>query len=631
MTSQHRPCFASQGGPHLKWIVAALLTSHAGLLAWGAWKHSPTFDEIAYLPAGISHWHLGRFDLCRVNPPLTRALAAIPVLLVRPTTDWSHLVDPAFRPRFAVGRDFLEANGRRTFWYFGMARCACIPLSLVGGYFCYRWAAELYGPTSGILALTLWSVSPNVLAHGQLITPDMGGAVFGVVAGYAFWRWLRAPGWKRSYTAGFALGLAELARTTWIVLFGLFPILWLVWEFSAFRTRPWQTWMRRAGQLLLILLVGLYLLNVGFLFEGTFQRLRDYGFVCDALTGYTSDHSHGIYQANRFNGTWLGTVPVPFPEDYVLGLDAQKRDFEQKTWSYLRGEWRVGGWWYYYLYALAIKVPLGTWVIVVLAMSASVFQKRYSAPVRDELLLIAPAAVVLTLASSQTGINQHMRYVLPILPFAFVWVSKAARAIDLKHWQFLSIGAAALLWSVTSSLWIYPHNLSYFNELVGGPTNGHAHLLNSNIDWGQDLLYLQRWRDGHPEANPFGVAYSIPFVDPRLLGDNYSSVPLGPDGRTRKVAQSSKVGPIPGWYGISVNELHDRTKKYVYFLRFRPAAMAGYSIYIYHITLEEANRVRGELGLPELRRRQCDVWDQTRNKPAACESAVPGEGAVVDA
>jgi hypothetical protein len=28
--------------------------------------------------------------------------------------------------------------------------------------------------------------------------------------------------------------------------------------------------------------------------------------------------------------------------------------------------------------------------------------------------------------------------------------------------------------------------------------------------------------------------------------------------------------------------------------------MAGYSIYIYHISLDEANRVRRELGLPEL-------------------------------
>jgi hypothetical protein len=37
-----------------------------------------------------------------------------------------------------------------------------------------------------------------------------------------------------------------------------------------------------------------------------------------------------------------------------------------------------------------------------------------------------------------------------------------------------------------------------------------------------------------------------------------------------------------------------------YFSNFDPVAMAGYSIRIYHITIEDANRVRRELGLPEL-------------------------------
>lgn len=37
-----------------------------------------------------------------------------------------------------------------------------------------------------------------------------------------------------------------------------------------------------------------------------------------------------------------------------------------------------------------------------------------------------------------------------------------------------------LAWFVASSLWIYPHSLSYFNESIGGPLNGPEHLLGSN-------------------------------------------------------------------------------------------------------------------------------------------------------
>ena len=49
--------------------------------------------------------------------------------------------------------------------------------------------------------------------------------------------------------------------------------------------------------------------------------------------------------------------------------------------------------------------------------------------------------------------------------------------------------ALALLWTAFSTLSVYPHQLAYFNELAGGPEEGHRHLLGSNLDWGQDLLF----------------------------------------------------------------------------------------------------------------------------------------------
>ena len=70
---------------------------------------------------------------------------------------------------------------------------------------------------------------------------------------------------------------------------------------------------------------------------------------------------------NRFTNSNLGELPVPLPTDYLRGIDVQWQDFEQGWHSYLRGEWRNHGWWYYYLYALAVKVPLGSWVLVVCA------------------------------------------------------------------------------------------------------------------------------------------------------------------------------------------------------------------------------------------------------------------------
>jgi len=602
--------------------VVLLLTVHAGLLAWGAWRHSPAWDEVGHLPAGISHWRFGRFDLYRVNPPLVRMVAVLPVLAARPKTDWSGFQQaPGARPEWAAGRALIEANGQRSFWLFTLARWGCLPFSLLGGYLCFRWARDLYGSLAGILALTLWSFSPNIIAHGQMITPDVGATTLGLAACYAFWHWLKGPNWPRTLTAGTVLGLAELTKMTWVVLFALWPVLWAAWRWPQpnaeggtgketdkghSRSRKFvDAWPRETCQMAVILLLGVYVLNLGYGFEGSFQKLGEFQFVSEMLgePGHKNDPRYPREARNRFRETWMAAMPIPLPENYVLGIDQQKWEFENKMWSYLRGEWRLGGWWYYYLYALAIKVPLGTWILVLLAPLLGLTARGYTASWRDELILLAPLLVVLTLVSSQTGFNHHMRYVLPIFPFAFIWASKVARAVELKHWKITSVVGAALLWSVGSSLWVYPHSLSYFNELVGGPTGGHAHLLDSNTDWGQDLLYLKRWLDRHPEVRLTGFAYSLPswLVDPRLAGIECPLPPRGPDavlGNSR--VPDDQLGPRPGWYAVCVRPLRERAGEYAYFLRFDPVDMVGYSVYIYHISLNEANRVRRDFGLPEL-------------------------------
>jgi 4-amino-4-deoxy-L-arabinose transferase-like glycosyltransferase len=509
---------------------------------------------------------------------------------------------PPARSEFQVAIRFVEVNGYRSFWYFTLARRACIPFSLLGVYVCYRWARELYGPLAGLLVLGLWYFSANIIAQAQLVTPDAGATALGVAAAYCLWRWLRRPRWPTAFVTGFALGLAELAKTTWIVLFALWPLLWLLRRWPERRNLGWKDWRRQALQIAGMLLLSTYVLNLGYGFEGSFRKLGDYQFASRALGGPKPPGQSAATPRNRFSGTWLGRLPVPLPNNYVQGIDQTKHEFEQKKWSYFRGEWRLGGWSYYYLYALAIKVPLGTWVLVALGVFVSIGRRGYSASWRDELLLLAPLVVVLTFVRSQTGYSHHLRYVLPIFPFAFIWVSKVARAVELNHRKIALLAGGALLWSVTSSLWIYPQSLSYFNESVGGPRGGHAHLDYSNIDWSQDLLYLKRWLDKHPEARPLGFAYSVRFIDPSIAGIECSLPPVDPDyDGPRAPGTPQEPGPLPGWYAMSVQRLIERGDPHAYFWRFQPAAMAGYSIYIYHITLEDANRVRREFGLRGLR------------------------------
>ena len=228
-------------------LVAAVLGIHAALLAWLAVHWSPTHDEPAHLTAGIRFWQTGHSDLDRGNTPLLRCWAALPVLATHPAVNWHSVPN-----NYQSGHDFLEANEPRSCRLITLGRLACIALSVLGGYFCYRWARLWYGDVAGMTALVLWCFSPNMLAHGHLITSDMAATSMGLVACYMFWRWLSAPSWSKAGWAGIFWGLAELSKFVWVLLYPLWPALWLLerWLTGASPTAPagsrkghsWPSW-----------------------------------------------------------------------------------------------------------------------------------------------------------------------------------------------------------------------------------------------------------------------------------------------------------------------------------------------------------------------------------------------------
>jgi len=566
---------------HFDPLPWAILVLHAGLLGWIASRTSPNVDEVAHLPAGISYWQFGDFQLYSVNPPLVRFVAAAPVLLAQPKLDWdATLSGPQSRPEWQVARRFIAANGSRFLWYFRLARWACLVFPVMGGYFCWKWANALYGRSAGLIALILWSSSPMVLAWGSTITPDVPAGATGIAAGYCLTQWLRRGDWRSAVIAGLTLGIALLTKTTWMVLFALWPVLWAVVRIAGRRATTEAAARPSLGQLCVVLVIGLYCLNAGYGFEGTGELLRDKTFVSRTLAGEDSILEGGA-GGNRFTDSLIGWCPVPLPRHHIRGMDLQKYDFEKGRWSFLDGEWRFGGWWYYYLVALLYKVPLGTWLLAAVALAAAVFDRRKgSESWIDELVLAATAMVVLALISSQTGINRDVRYVIACFPFAFVWISRVGRLVDSRRMVFATVVVIGLVWTVVSSMLIYPNAHSYFNELAGGPAGGPAHLLHSNVDWGEDLLYLRQWYEKHPHARPL-YADCVAAFDLTLLGMEVRRI------RSGNNADSGGAGnlqhPAPGWYAISLDRLYGRRGKHSYFQTQTAVDTAGYSIRIYHV------------------------------------------------
>ncbi|MDA1055775.1 MAG: hypothetical protein O3C40_35730 [Planctomycetota bacterium] len=542
------------------------MSVHTTLLAYSSARHNPTIDEAGHMVAGLSHWSFGHFDLYHVNPPLVRMLATLPVMAAGYEERW--VADARFtRPEFDLGREFIVINGPRVVWLFTLARWALIPFSLLGAWVCWIWASELYGRVSGNIALCLWCFSPNILAYGQLIVPDMAATAVGLTAWYVFWKWLQVPTSRATIFAAVALGVLQLTKMTWIIVFGLWPIVWLAYRLIPGSVCPSARCLRRElAQLVVMVVAAIGIMNVGYGFEGSFQRLDRFKFQSQALSGNSDSIDIGD-PSNRFRGTWLGRVPVPLPENYVLGIDTQRVDFDQKLWSYLRGSYQRGGWWYYYLYALALKVPLGSWCLLGLAIALCVRGNASCGHWRDEVFLLFPAIIIIAFVSSQTGFNHHMRYVLPAFPFLMVFTSSVVKFASVRQRAVRVICAITLTWSMLSTISAYPHNLSYFNELAGGPRNGHFHLLKSNADWGQDVLFLKRWLQQRPNVELSGFAYEYSDVfDPAVVGITVQKPPVDHRWSRIDVVKLAKnnVGPLPGLYAVSVSALHDRHLRYDY-------------------------------------------------------------------
>jgi len=538
-----------------KVILALLLLTQASLLAYLSWSTSPNRTETGHIGATVYLWQKWKLDVFHVNPPLVRFVAGAPVaLFCNPSYDWvPYYSRPQDRSEWRLGSAFIIANDLDDLrLYVFLMRLACISLILLGGYFGYRFASELYGRWSGVTFLVLWTFSPLILGWGATICPDVHAASLGIIGLYTFWRWLKSPTLGKAFIAGVCLGLLPLTKMTWIIAFPIWLLLWGIWRFCNIR------------QFAVIMLLGVFTINAGYLYDGSFHQLKDYQFISSTLTGHEVTKGRTIV-GNRFTDTWIGLVPVPLPAEFVQGIDTQKIDFERGIESYARGEWSDRGWWWYYGYVLLLKEPLGVWGLLLLVLLVSCVFRNANATWRDELTILMPLLTIFVFISSQDGFSIHPRYVVFVLPLLYIFVSKVA-----SHSAVVCrlLSAVLLIWVVGSSMSFYPFSMSYFNELAESPKNYPQYLLGSNIDWGQDAYALKAWVERNPESRPLYISYTAPIPLTKLGIESNGAVP---------------TEPLAGWMIVGVNNLFMKDGKRDWLKSHEPVGMVGYSIWIFEI------------------------------------------------
>ncbi|MEO1527316.1 MAG: glycosyltransferase family 39 protein [Planctomycetota bacterium] len=594
--------------------------------------------------------------------------------------DWSYYRnDPRLRSEVFLGRRMVELNGESSFFHFFVARMALVPVCLLGGWCCFLWARDLFGETAGVISLALWTFSPNILAYGSVIAPDLASTVGLIGCTYVFWRWLRETSWSWTLALTAATACAALSKSIWIFLPPLFVAIWLfsslVFAVSAPQTR--RTLFERIqwphlAKLTVTCFGVFFAINAFYGFAGSLRKLGEYRFVSARLTGHSpyviakedqsspspsadlgdsaatppepvpqlgsssvDQTSQGVGECcleaipeNRFAETFLGTLPLPLPENFMIGLDIQNRDFERGAYdpgwqSYLFGEWKQLGWYHYYLVAYLVKVPLPVWLLLGVSSIAATQWRPSRNRLLGVLCLWFPALAFFACASLCIGMNRFIRYALPALPFLFVWASYVGRLIEAKDaprsrgWRWLAVVSVA--WLSLVSICNTPNHLSYFNEIAGGPSQGYQVLADANVDWGQDLGLVRDWVDEHPEARETLHLGYCGCIDPVWVGLDYEVPP--PLNSSPSLLNRSEIrGPKPGWHVISKNLvvgqpmpipsgtgdvrfLYSQPGAYQYFSDAKPVDEIGHSMLVYRLNLAQANSLRAQHGLALLRPR----------------------------
>jgi hypothetical protein len=379
----------------------------------------------------------------------------------------------------------------------GMTLLASLGLALV----VFTWARALSGFVPALLSLVLYALDPNIIAHSQLITTDLYAAATITLALYSLWRFNQTRDWRHALLSALALGVSQIAKYTAAFLVPIFPALLLLSDgprlLGLLRTRAWSSigryLVRGMEFTAAYVFIGLLVVNIGFEFNRTFTPLRDYQFKSD------------LFISLQRSMASIGETPVPVPYPYLQGLDWV--EFKERTGSgygriYLLGELRKGqGFPGYYFVAFLYKEPLAFQLLVLAALGAFVWNRRQYRFLRNELFLLAPVAFFTVYFNFFFRAQIGFRFFLVILPLLQIFSASLLSGWPaVSPWRRPAV-AGILAGVAVSVLSYYPFYLNYFNELVWDRRQAYKILADSNLDFGQSKLYLQRYVTSHPEAH----------------------------------------------------------------------------------------------------------------------------------
>ncbi len=578
---------------YAKLLVVALLV-FMGLLSGGAARReSVTIDEIAHTGAGLSY--LQKLDM-RMNlehPPLSKVLAAIPLVVRGTRADYSHV-----SWTFSGSGIFNQYLGE---WVFGdwllmkwnephstlfWARVPMLLLTLLLGYVLYTLGTRLGGVWAGLLCLAAYVTTPAFLAFGPLVITDVVFTLFWILTVWQLPYMWQSPKPSQILTFGLAFAGALLSKFSSGLLLFAFVAVPISLRLLPLPGQPSERlarrkWRRRAW----------------------FNLVK--GIACAALLVYT------VYLVLSWNQSTDSFSIIPkFPASHVL------RRLLMPPWLYLQGligfamsassrpTYLLGhsyphGVWFYFPVIFLLKSQLAFLLLVLLALITGIGAKlktgvqRSFIPAGVELhwRCLWVSLVVYVVACMLNRLDISIRHFTVALALVILLLSPLPRMLGALREVYPRLAEAAgiaagvlIVVCMISAARAYPYFIPYINSLgLGQP--GYMLVNDSNLDWDQSFR----------DAEVFIAEHRIPEVlfDKYGFAEPYADVPQARPWN----CQTPSASDGGRWAIVSANNIAD-TRNCLWLMQYPHHELAAGSMYA--VELPKVIPAPGQPGGPPL-------------------------------
>jgi len=390
-----------------------------------------------------------------------------------------------------------------------MGRFVSLLATIVLALIVFHWSSVLYGKNAGLYTFIIFLLCPNFLAHGIFVSSDIFACLFMTGAFYLLWQFSRSGKTKHFLLASLVVGLAQVSKFSMVHLLILFPGLLLIIFFLKRHVHPGQKFStgRLIGLLIFFAGINWFIICAAHLFYGMFIPLNNYQFRSTVFQHFQLLF-HGVGNL----------VPVPLPSSYIQSMDAViyfdhlggGAPDSLNGPSYILGESRANGFWYYYFVVLFFKLTIP--VLLLTGLTIILYCRKYHSYsfLKNEMYLIVPALYYLIYLDFFYSTQLGIRHIMIILPLLYIYIGFFVQQIKTNAARY--IGCGLIVYQLISVGLYFPHFLPYTNELITDKKMAYKKIADSNLCYGEGGKYLLQYLQTHPEAK-----YLPPVISPGII------------------------------------------------------------------------------------------------------------------